>query len=117
MRLEPAAAAIERGSIMLEGADLRKLPQAELEDLRGNRISMIFQEPLTSLNPVMTIGDQIAEGVMQHRKVSRRSRAPAGDRDPQSGAHAGSREERRSVSAPALGRDAATGDDRLSARL
>jgi peptide/nickel transport system ATP-binding protein len=73
MRLEPAAAAIERGAILLEGADLRELPQAELEDLRGNRISMIFQEPLTSLNPVMTIGDQIAEGVMQHRRVSRRT--------------------------------------------
>ncbi len=73
MRLQPVAATIERGSILIEGTDLRRLPQAELEDWRGNRISMIFQEPLTSLNPVMTIGDQIAEGVMQHRKVDRRA--------------------------------------------
>jgi peptide/nickel transport system ATP-binding protein len=73
LRLEPAAATIERGAILLEGTDLRTLPRTELEDVRGNRISMIFQEPLTSLNPVMTIGDQIAEGVMQHRKVDRRT--------------------------------------------
>jgi peptide/nickel transport system ATP-binding protein len=73
LRLEPAAAAIERGAILLEGTDLRNLSRAELEDRRGNRISMIFQEPLTSLNPVMTVGEQIAEGVMQHRKVARRT--------------------------------------------
>ena len=47
------------------------LSQSALEDVRGDRIGMIFQEPLTSLNPVMTIGDQIAEGVRQHRRMSR----------------------------------------------
>jgi peptide/nickel transport system ATP-binding protein len=75
LRLEPAAATIERGSILVDGADLRALPLHALEDLRGERIAMIFQEPLTSLNPVMTIGDQISEGVMQHRKLGRRAAA------------------------------------------
>ncbi len=106
-----------RGSILLEGADLRKLPQTELEDLRGNRIGMIFQEPLTSLNPVMTIGDQIAEGVMQHRHVSRRTARRRAIETLDPGAHAGSRAEGGSVSAPALGRHAPAGDDRLGARL
>src|SRR3712207_1681037 len=73
LRLEPAAASIAGGAILLDGTDLRTLPQAELEDRRGEAIGMIFQEPLTSLNPVMTIGDQIAEGVMRRRPMGRRA--------------------------------------------
>jgi peptide/nickel transport system ATP-binding protein len=73
MRLEPDAATIARGTVLIDGMNVRELPQHRLEDLRGDRIGMIFQEPLTSLNPVMTIGDQIAEGVMQHRRVDRRT--------------------------------------------
>jgi peptide/nickel transport system ATP-binding protein len=75
LRLEPAAATVERGAILIGGDDLRTLPQAALEDLRGERIAMIFQEPLSSLNPVMTIGDQIAEGVLRHRKITRAAAA------------------------------------------
>jgi peptide/nickel transport system ATP-binding protein len=73
LRLEPAAASIDRGAILLNGVDLRQLPPTALADARGDRIGMIFQEPLTSLNPVMTIGEQIAEGVRQHRHVDRRT--------------------------------------------
>ncbi len=61
------------GEVLFEGRDLLKLPEAEMRSVRGDRIAMIFQEPMTSLNPVLTIGDQIAESVMLHRKVSKRA--------------------------------------------
>jgi oligopeptide/dipeptide ABC transporter ATP-binding protein len=63
---------IAGGAVLLEGVDLLRLPAAELRALRGNQLSMIFQEPMTSLNPAFTIGDQIIEGIMRHRAVSRR---------------------------------------------
>ncbi len=63
-------ARILSGAIRLEGRDLLTLPPAQLADLRGDRMAMIFQEPMTSLNPAFTIGDQIAEAVRRHRKVS-----------------------------------------------
>ena len=69
--LEPDAAIVERGVVEVEGVDLRRLSQARREDMRGNRIAMIFQEPLSALNPVMTIGDQIAEALRRHRSLSR----------------------------------------------
>ncbi|MBR0861919.1 peptide/nickel transport system ATP-binding protein [Bradyrhizobium diazoefficiens] len=58
------------GSVSLEGTDLLTLDEAEMRAVRGNRISMIFQEPMTSLNPVMRIGDQIVEAVRLHRVTS-----------------------------------------------
>ncbi len=61
------------GEVLFEGQDLLKLPEPEMRSVRGDRIAMIFQEPMTSLNPVLTIGDQIAESVMLHRKVSKRA--------------------------------------------
>ena len=63
---------IAGGAVLLEGVDLARLPAAELRALRGNQLSMIFQEPMTSLNPAFTIGDQIIEGIMRHRTVTRR---------------------------------------------
>jgi len=60
------------GEILLDGRDLLKLSEEEMRDVRGNTISMIFQEPMTSLNPVYPVGDQIAEAVQLHRKVDRR---------------------------------------------
>jgi peptide/nickel transport system ATP-binding protein len=54
------------------GTDLRSLSQAALRELRGNRMAMIFQEPMTSLNPAYTIGDQLTEALLLHRKVSKR---------------------------------------------
>ncbi|WP_169566316.1 ABC transporter ATP-binding protein [Sneathiella limimaris] len=62
---------ITSGSITLEGADLTKLTPRKLREIRGNIISMIFQEPMTSLNPVFRIGDQIAESVLLHQNVSK----------------------------------------------
>src|SRR4051812_46552821 len=69
LRLLPEAARVARGEIRIDGEDLLKLDERRVEDLRGERIAMIFQEPLTALNPVLTIGEQIAESVRQHRKV------------------------------------------------
>ncbi len=60
------------GEILFEGEDLRKLPAAGLRKIRGNRISMIFQEPMTSLNPIYTIGRQIMEVYREHRGLSKK---------------------------------------------
>ncbi|MBN8441699.1 MAG: ABC transporter ATP-binding protein [Thauera sp.] len=62
-RLLPDAGRIEDGAVRLGGTDLLRLPESEMRRVRGGRIGMIFQEPSTSLNPVMTIGDQIAEAL------------------------------------------------------
>ncbi|XDA98146.1 dipeptide ABC transporter ATP-binding protein [Sulfitobacter sp. LCG007] len=59
------------GRIMLEGRDLMTLPEPELCAVRGNDIGMVFQEPMTALNPVMTIGDQVAETILIHERASR----------------------------------------------
>jgi oligopeptide/dipeptide ABC transporter ATP-binding protein len=63
---------IESGAIELEGRDLLQLPEREMRAVRGNAVSMIFQEPMTSLNPVYTVGWQIMEAIRLHRKKSRR---------------------------------------------
>ncbi|MDP1868732.1 MAG: ABC transporter ATP-binding protein [Bradyrhizobium sp.] len=71
MRLVPdPPGRIVGGSVALEGTDLLGLDEAEMRAIRGNRISMIFQEPMTSLNPVIRIGDQITEAVRLHRKLT-----------------------------------------------
>jgi peptide/nickel transport system ATP-binding protein len=62
---------IAGGQILYEGEDVLRMPVSELRELRGNRISMIFQEPMTSLNPAFTVGEQIAEAILRHREVSR----------------------------------------------
>src|SRR5256885_483073 len=73
MRLVPEPPGrIVGGSVMLEGKDLLALDETRMREIRGNRISMIFQEPMTSLNPVMRIGDQITEAVRLHREMSRK---------------------------------------------
>src|SRR6201995_2818767 len=61
------------GSIRFDGLDLLSAPDEELRNLRGNRLAMIFQEPMTSLNPSFTIGDQIIETILRHRGGSRRA--------------------------------------------
>jgi peptide/nickel transport system ATP-binding protein len=61
------------GSIKFEGAELTALPERAMRGIRGNRISMIFQEPMTSLNPVLTVGDQIAETLRIHQGLDRRT--------------------------------------------
>ena len=62
---------IVSGSIKIDGKDLITLDEAEMRDIRGNEISMIFQEPMTSLNPVMTIGAQISETIRLHQDLSK----------------------------------------------
>jgi peptide/nickel transport system ATP-binding protein len=59
------------GAIRFDGIDLLRLPDRKLRDLRGDRLAMIFQEPMTSLNPSYTIGEQIIEAIVRHRGVSR----------------------------------------------
>jgi peptide/nickel transport system ATP-binding protein len=61
---------IASGRIVLDGTDLLTLPERRMQDVRGGQISMIFQEPMTSLNPVFTCGSQIVEAILLHRKVS-----------------------------------------------
>ncbi|MEE2777836.1 MAG: ABC transporter ATP-binding protein [Acidobacteriota bacterium] len=61
---------IERGRIVFDGRDLLRLGKREIRSIRGDRISMIFQEPMSSLNPVLTIGKQVAEPIQLHRGVS-----------------------------------------------
>jgi peptide/nickel transport system ATP-binding protein len=69
MRLLPNVARIERGSVELEGRDLLALPEQEMRAVRGGGMAMIFQEPATSLNPVMTVGRQISEALSLHAEA------------------------------------------------
>jgi len=62
---------ISSGTIILDGKDVLGMGEKELEHMRGNDVAMIFQDPMTALNPVMTVGDQIAESVMLHEKLSK----------------------------------------------
>jgi peptide/nickel transport system ATP-binding protein len=70
MRLLPKAGTRVSGSVVFEGRELGVLPERQMQDLRGNRLAMIFQEPMTSLNPSFTIGDQIGEVLSRHRGLS-----------------------------------------------
>jgi peptide/nickel transport system ATP-binding protein len=70
LRLLPEAAQVASGKILIDGKDFLAMNQRQVEDFRGEQIAMIFQEPLTALNPVLKIGEQIAEAVRQHRKCS-----------------------------------------------
>jgi len=72
MRLLPAGLGrTVGGTVSFEGRNLLELDEAEMRTIRGNRIAMVFQEPMTSLNPVLTVGEQIAEAVMIHQGKSR----------------------------------------------
>ncbi|WP_027629883.1 ABC transporter ATP-binding protein [Ruminiclostridium cellobioparum] len=72
MRLIQNPGKIVDGEILLNDTDLIKLSQNEMRKINGNRISMIFQEPMTSLNPVFTVGNQISEALMLHEKLSKK---------------------------------------------
>jgi len=71
MGLLPPAAKIKGGSINFNGRDLLTLSSAQMQQIRGNEISMVFQDPMTSLNPVYTVGNQIMEPLMLHQHLSR----------------------------------------------
>ena len=66
------SASIKSGQILLDGEDLLRLPEKEMQKIRGNKIAMIFQDPMTALNPVLTVGRQIAEAVELHYKVGKK---------------------------------------------
>ncbi|MFC0009847.1 ABC transporter ATP-binding protein [Devosia nitrariae] len=70
MRLLPSAARITGGSVLFKDQDMTSLSRKGLEQLRGNEMSMIFQEPMTALNPVMRVGDQIAAPLRKHKGLS-----------------------------------------------
>ena len=72
MGLNPKASAITSGEALFNGEDLLKMKQGRLRDIRGNDIAMIFQDPMTSLNPVHTIGRQLVEAVLLHRDVTKK---------------------------------------------
>lgn len=69
MGLLPPPGRIVNGSILFDGKDLARIPESQMRKIRGSRIAMIFQEPMTSLNPVLKIGDQIMEPLILHRKL------------------------------------------------
>jgi peptide/nickel transport system ATP-binding protein len=71
MGLLPKAASVPGGAILFDGRDLLSLPEREMQALRGKRIGMIFQEPMTSLNPLLTVGRQLAETLRRHEALSR----------------------------------------------
>jgi oligopeptide transport system ATP-binding protein len=60
----------EQGEVLYQGQNLLELPEPEMEKIRGKKIAMIFQDPMTSLNPTMTVGKQIAESILKHQKMS-----------------------------------------------
>lgn len=72
MRLLPPASSRAEGQILFDGKDLLSISEREMQDVRGNKIAMIFQEPMTSLNPIHPIGKQIAESVMLHSRASKK---------------------------------------------
>lgn len=72
MRLLPSNGDIESGEILLEQQPLQNLSTEKMRQLRGNKMSMIFQEPMTALNPVLTIGYQLREPLMLHKKISKK---------------------------------------------
>lgn len=73
MRLNPTPPSVVRsGSICIDGKDIMKLTAREMEAIRGNEVSMIFQDPMTSLDPVFTVGEQIAESIILHDKVGKK---------------------------------------------
>ena len=72
LRLVPLPGKIVSGEILFEGRDLASLPEDELRSIRGKQISMVFQDPMSSLNPFLTIGDQVAETLLVHENLSNR---------------------------------------------
>lgn len=71
MRLLADNGRLTGGEIIFDGKDISNVKESEMESLRGNDIGMIFQDPMTSLNPVYTIGDQLMEPLLRHKKISR----------------------------------------------
>ena len=105
------------GRISFEGRDLLQVSEQEMRGIRGNAISMIFQEPMTSLNPVLTVGKQIGETVRSAPGDERAGRRSESGRDADAGRHSRAGAACPRVSAPVIGRHAAARDDRHGAGL
>lgn len=71
--LQAGVGRISSGRILFDGQDLATLPESKMRHVRGNDIAMVFQEPMTSLTPIYTVGDQIAEAIMTHNSINRRA--------------------------------------------
>ena len=100
------------GAIRFNGRDLLKLSEPEMRKLRGGDISMIFQEPMTSLNPVLTIGRQIGETVRLHEGMNAKQAEARGGRHVDAGRHTGAGSPGTRISAPTVGRHAPARNDR-----
>ncbi|MFP3939756.1 MAG: ATP-binding cassette domain-containing protein, partial [Thermoanaerobaculia bacterium] len=72
LRLLPSGVRVAGGRVLLDGRDLLALSEPEMRRVRGERIAMVFQEPMTALNPAFTVGFQVAEAVRAHRRADRR---------------------------------------------
>ena len=108
---------IAGGSIMFDGRDLTKLSLSEMQKIRGNAISVIFQEPMTSLNPVFTIERQVSEPFIIHQGMSKEEAAQEGCRNAGRREDSESGSRRQAVSASAFRRHAPARDDRHGAGL
>ena len=71
LRLVPEPGKVLSGTISYKGKDIMQMSEKEVQDIRGNEISMIFQDPMTALNPVMTVGDQVAEVILRHQNCTK----------------------------------------------
>ena len=108
---------IESGEILFDGVDLLKLDDPGIRAIRGNNIAMIFQEPMSSLNPALTVGLQVAEPINVHRGTPWAKALRGRDRAARPRAHCGRREPARLLSAPVFRRHAPARHDRHGAGL
>ncbi len=113
----PPEARVTSGQIVLDGVDLVPLSNSDMNRIRGPKMSMIFQEPMSALNPVMRVGNQIAEGPRVHLGFSKATGGRAGARADASGRHPRPRAAVPRLPARVLRRHAAAGDDRDRAVL
>ena len=116
LRLLPDNGRVDGGRIEVDGTDVAQLPESRMRDVRGRRVSIIFQEPATSLNPVLPVGVQIVEVIERHTPLARRGRAREGARLAAAGRAARGRAPHRQLSVPAFRRPEAARDDRDRAR-
>ncbi len=108
---------IVSGEVLFRGRDLLRLSERELRDIRGGEIGFVFQDPMTSLNPVLTVERQLVEILRRHRSLDTRQARGPGDRASGDGAHSRCGPAHRPVSASVLGRHAPARHDRDWRRL
>ena len=98
LRLLPEPGRITKGKLQLGETDLLALTEKQMRSVRGGKVAMIFQDPMTSLNPVFTVGDQIAESVRLHRGLNKRDSWERGHRGASARSYLASRTAGRAVS-------------------